>query len=178
MRERHRVVRLPSADIEQTAQLQPKSRLGRIIRGIRYVDTGTKLWPAIAGFVIARVIAVALAKDVRKDIDGWRQRRRRKKLAAFLQLSDQLGAKMSAKQNEELPPPPTATLTCRIWYSISRTVSDDDVHRGDMMIARPALSPSSPAPAARSRAALGLDRLARPSKSGDRAANALTTMLR
>ena len=100
------MVRPPSADIEQTAQLQPKSRLGRIIRGIRYVDTGTKLWPAIAGFVIASVIAVALAKDVRKDIDGWRQRRRRKKLAAFLQFSDQLGAKMSAKQNEELPPPP------------------------------------------------------------------------
>jgi DNA-binding transcriptional LysR family regulator len=40
------------------------------------------------------------------------------------------------------------------------------------MIARPALSPSSPAPSARRYTALGLDRGARPSKSGDRAANA------
>ena len=38
------------------------------------------------------------------------------------------------------------------------------------MIARSALSQSSPAPAARRNAALGLDRVARPSKSGDRAA--------
>jgi hypothetical protein len=38
---------------------------------------------------------------------------------------------------------------CRIWYSISRTVSDDDTHCGGMTIARSALSPSSPAPAAR-----------------------------
>jgi hypothetical protein len=39
------------------------------------------------------------------------------------------------------------------------------------MIARSAPSPSSPAPSARRYAALGLDRSARPSKWGDRAAN-------
>ena len=36
------------------------------------------------------------------------------------------------------------TITCGIWYSISRTVSDDDAHRGAMMIARSALSPLGP----------------------------------
>jgi hypothetical protein len=35
-------------------------------------------------------------------------------------------------------------IMCKIWYLISRTVSDDDAHCGDMMIARSALSPSSP----------------------------------
>jgi hypothetical protein len=35
-------------------------------------------------------------------------------------------------------------IMCRIWYSISRTVSDDDAHRGGMMIARSALSPVKP----------------------------------
>ena len=33
---------------------------------------------------------------------------------------------------------------CRIWYSTSRTVSDDDVHRLTLMTARSALSQSSP----------------------------------
>ena len=37
-------------------------------------------------------------------------------------------------------------MSCRIWYSISRTVSDDDGHRGELMVARSALSPSSSAP--------------------------------
>ncbi|HEY7246636.1 MAG TPA: hypothetical protein VH678_22410 [Xanthobacteraceae bacterium] len=46
-------------------------------------------------------------------------------------------------------------VNCRIWYSISRTVSDDDAHRGGMMIARSALSPSSPAPAARRKSGVG-----------------------
>ena len=44
---------------------------------------------------------------------------------------------------------------CRIWYSISRTVSDDGGHRGGMMVARSALSPSSPAPAARRKSGVG-----------------------
>jgi hypothetical protein len=34
-------------------------------------------------------------------------------------------------------------VSCRIWYSTSRTVSDDDVHRLTLMIARSALSRSS-----------------------------------
>jgi hypothetical protein len=67
---------------------------------------------------------------------------------------------------------------CRIWYSTSRTVSDDDVHRLTLMIARSALSQSSPAPSARRNAALGLDCSARPSKSSGRADIALTTMRR
>ena len=46
-------------------------------------------------------------------------------------------------------------LRCRIWYSISRTVSDDGGHRGGMMVARSALPPSSPAPAARRKSGVG-----------------------
>src|SRR5439155_24935705 len=45
------------------------------------------------------------------------------------------------------------------------------------MIARSAPSPSSPAPSARRCAALGPDCSARPSKRGDRAANAYLTTL-
>jgi hypothetical protein len=70
-----------------------------------------------------------------------------------------------------------AVLRCKIWYLISRTVSDDDAHCGDMMIARSALSPSSPRLRRAAICGIGLDRSARPSKSGDRAANALTAML-
>jgi len=44
------------------------------------------------------------------------------------------------------------------------------------MVAWPAPSPSSPAPAARRCAALGLDRSARPSKLVDRAADAAVSM--
>jgi hypothetical protein len=64
-------------------------------------------------------------------------------------------------------------MSCKIWYSISRTVSDDDAHRGGMMIARFAVKPR--AYGAPQKRALGLDRSARPSNFGDRAANALTT---
>jgi hypothetical protein len=46
-----------------------------------------------------------------------------------------------------------------------------------MMIARSALSPSSPRLRRAALCGFGLDRSARPSKSGDRAANALTAML-
>ncbi len=60
---------------------------------------------------------------------------------------------------------------------ISRTVSDDDAHCGDMMIARSALSPLSPRLRRAALCGFRLDRSARPSKSGDRAANALTAML-
>jgi hypothetical protein len=60
-----------------------------------------------------------------------------------------------------------------MWYSISRTVSDDDAHRGGMMIARFAVKPR--AYGAPQKRALGLDRSARPSNFGDRAANVLTT---
>ena len=67
-------------------------------------------------------------------------------------------------------------ISCKIWYLISRTVSDDDAHCGDMMIARSALSPSSPRLRRAAICGIGLDRSARPSKSGDRAANALTAM--
>ena len=49
----------------------------------------------------------------------------------------------------------TEEIRCRIWYSISRTVSDDGGHRGGMMVARSALSPSSPAPAARRKSGVG-----------------------
>jgi hypothetical protein len=46
--------------------------------------------------------------------------------------------------------------------------SDDDTHCAGMTVARSALSPSSPAPAPRAaKAALGLDRSAVPSDSGD-----------
>ena len=68
-------------------------------------------------------------------------------------------------------------MFCKIWYLISRTVSDDDAHCGDMMIARSALSPSSPRLRRAAICGIGLDRSARPSKSGDRAANALTATL-
>src|SRR6266567_3276208 len=57
-----------------------------------------------------------------------------------------------------------ADLSCKNWYSISRTVLDNHAHHGTRMIARSAPSPSSPAPSARRYAALGLDRSARPSK--------------
>ena len=40
-------------------------------------------------------------------------------------------------------------MSCKIWYSISRTVSDGNLHRGKPMIARSARSPSSPALSAR-----------------------------
>jgi hypothetical protein len=70
-----------------------------------------------------------------------------------------------------------ARLNCKIWYLISRTVSDDDAHCGDMMIARSALSPLSPRLRRAALCGFRLDRSARPSKSGDRAANALTAML-
>jgi hypothetical protein len=70
----------------------------------------------------------------------------------------------------------TVAFTCRIWYSTSRTVSDDDVHR--LTLTRSALSQSSPAPSARRNAALGLDCSARPSKSSGRADIALTTICR
>jgi hypothetical protein len=52
-------------------------------------------------------------------------------------------------------------------------VSDDDAHRGGMMIALFAVKPR--AYCAPQKQALGLDRSARPSNFGDRAANALTT---
>jgi hypothetical protein len=68
-------------------------------------------------------------------------------------------------------------MICKIWYLISRTVSDDDPHWVTLMIARSALSPSSRAFGA-PRCGIELDCSARPSKSGDRVANALTAMLR
>jgi hypothetical protein len=37
-------------------------------------------------------------------------------------------------------------MTCRIWYSTCRTLSDDAAYRLGLMIARSALSESSPAP--------------------------------
>jgi hypothetical protein len=43
----------------------------------------------------------------------------------------------------------SALMTCKNWYSNSRTMSDDHAHRGIRIIARPAPSPSSPAPSAR-----------------------------
>jgi hypothetical protein len=66
---------------------------------------------------------------------------------------------------------------CKIWYWISRTVSDDDAHCGDIddrSVRAFAVKPRLGAPPC----GIGLDRSARPSKSGDRAANALTAMLR
>jgi hypothetical protein len=60
-------------------------------------------------------------------------------------------------------------FTCRNWYSISRTASDNGAHHGTRMIARSAPSPSSPAPSARRYAALGPDCSARPSKPVDHA---------
>jgi hypothetical protein len=71
----------------------------------------------------------------------------------------------------------SASSGCKVWYLISRTVSDDDAYCGDMMIARSALSPPSPRLRRAAICGIGLDRSARPSKSGDRAANALTAML-
>ena len=70
------------------------------------------------------------------------------------------------------------SLSCRIWYSISRTMSDYYGIAITFMIARSALSPSSPAPSARRNAAVGLDGSTRPSKSSGRAAIALITMRR
>jgi len=63
-------------------------------------------------------------------------------------------------------------IICKKWYPISRTVSEEVVHRVTRMMPRSAPSPSSPAPSARRYAALGLDRSARPRKRVDRAANA------
>ena len=60
-------------------------------------------------------------------------------------------------------------MSCKIWYPISRTVSDGNLYRGKPMIARSARSPSSPTPSARHanasyplglKRALGLDRVA------------------
>ncbi len=70
-----------------------------------------------------------------------------------------------------------ADLSCKNWYSISRTVLDNHAHHGTRMIARSAPSPSSPAPSARRYAALGLDRSARPSKGDTMPQNACRTML-
>src|SRR5262249_4208509 len=55
---------------------------------------------------------------------------------------------------------------CKICYLISRTVSDDGAHCGDMMFARSGLSPSSPRLRRPALCGFGLDRSARPSKSG------------
>ena len=82
------------------------------------------------------------------------------------------GLRQSISHRLKLPSLFQEWLICRIWYSTSRTLSDHDAH----MIARSALSQSSPAPSARRKAALGLDRFARPSKSSGRAAIALATM--
>jgi hypothetical protein len=74
-------------------------------------------------------------------------------------------------------------LKATAWYvwitamaAVGLALSDDDVHRLTLMIARSALSQSSPAPSARRNAALGLDCSAQPSKSSGRADMALTTM--
>src|SRR5262249_49454231 len=56
---------------------------------------------------------------------------------------------------------------CKIWYLNSRTVSDDEIHCDDMMIARSALPPSSPRLRRSVMCGIGLGRSARPSKSGD-----------
>jgi hypothetical protein len=61
-------------------------------------------------------------------------------------------------------------IICKIRYLTSQTVSDTTRIAVTLMIARSAFSPSSPAPSARRHAAWELDRLARPSKSGDRSA--------
>ncbi len=62
--------------------------------------------------------------------------------------------------------------------SVFREQRDDENNRqrGADDVALPASSPSSPAPAARRYAALGLDRSARPSKLADRAADATCSM--
>jgi hypothetical protein len=86
------------------------------------------------------------------------------------------GLRQSISHRLKLPSLFQEWLICRIWYSTSRTLSDHDAHRATLMIARSALSQSSPAPSARRKAALGLDRFARPSKSRGRAAIALATM--
>jgi hypothetical protein len=65
-------------------------------------------------------------------------------------------------------------MKCKIWYLISRTVSDDDAHCGDIDDRSVRAFAVKPAPSARRHAALGLDCSARPSKSGDRTANELT----
>jgi hypothetical protein len=57
-------------------------------------------------------------------------------------------------------------IICKNRYSTPRTLSDGGAHRAQGIIARSAHSPSSPAPPARRFAADGLDRSARPSKSG------------
>jgi hypothetical protein len=58
-------------------------------------------------------------------------------------------------------------MSCKIWYSISRTVSDGNLHRGKPMIARSARSPSSTSARQANasyplglKRALGLDRVA------------------
>jgi len=65
---------------------------------------------------------------------------------------------------------------CRIWCSISRTVSDD-THCGWRLLG-PRFRRQAPRLRRAAKAALGLDRSAGPSNSGDRAADALPTMLR
>jgi hypothetical protein len=57
-------------------------------------------------------------------------------------------------------------------------VSDDDAHCGDIDDCSVRAFAVKPAPSARRECGIGLDGSARPSKSGDRAANALTAMLR
>jgi hypothetical protein len=57
-------------------------------------------------------------------------------------------------------------------------VSDDDAHCGDIDDRSVRAFAVKPAPSARRDEALGLTRSARPSKSGDHAANALIAMLR
>jgi hypothetical protein len=48
------------------------------------------------------------------------------------------------------------TITCKIWYLISRTVSDDDPHCGDIDDRSVRAFAVKPAPSARRDAALGL----------------------
>src|SRR4051794_26957233 len=71
------------------------------------------------------------------------------------------------------------TVMCRIWYSISRTVSDDDAHRrrhDDRSDRAFAVKPR--AYGAPQKRHWGLTARRGRAIPGDRAANALTTMLR
>jgi hypothetical protein len=65
------------------------------------------------------------------------------------------GAGVSSRASDE-------PYRCFDLYLISRTLSEDDAHRGNIDDSAP--SPSRPAPSARRYAALGLDRSTRPSK--------------
>ena len=84
-----------------------------------------------------------------------------------------------AKAQAELVNPEkslTATITCKIWYLISRTVSEDDAHRDNIDGRSVGAVAAKPRALGAPLCGIGACRSARPNKPDDHAANALTTL--